>query len=100
MVFKYAVVMHSRWSEEEEPKATVIRSSDSWVWDDVCTCSPDYALEVAEALDVAQSLTGVREAGDALEDFIRYRMSHDNWTTADRDEAAAILGAWEKARYA
>ena len=101
MASKYGVVRHSRWSEEEEPKATVIRSSDydDWTWHDVCVCSPDYAEEIAEALQNAHEIVDLRFAGEALESFIRQRMSHDNWTTADRNKAEAVLDAWEKALY-
>lgn len=49
---QYAVVMYGRWLETEEPRATVIRSTDGWIWHDVCTTSPDTAQEIAEALDL------------------------------------------------
>lgn len=47
---KYAVVIHSRWLESEEPKATVIYTRDDYIWHDICTCDPDWAKEIATAL--------------------------------------------------
>jgi hypothetical protein len=47
---RYAVVVHGRWSDDEPPRATVIRSRDGWVWHDMCTTDPDSADEIAEAL--------------------------------------------------
>ncbi len=46
----YAVLRHDRWSDEEEPRATVITSTDDYYWGEVCTCSPDWAEDIADAL--------------------------------------------------
>ena len=48
---RYGVVIHGRWSDSDEPLATVIRSNDGWTWYDLCTTDPDAAREIAEALD-------------------------------------------------
>lgn len=47
---QYAVVIHSRWLESEEPKATLIYSKDGLIWHDICTCDPDWAKELAAAM--------------------------------------------------
>lgn len=47
---EYGVVIHSRWLESEEPKATVVYTKDGFTFHDICTCSPDWAREIAEAL--------------------------------------------------
>lgn len=95
--YKYAFVVHSRWSDDEKPTATVIRSSDGWRWHDLCVTDPDQAEEICEALEISGGLKDILEAGYALEGFIRYRMSHDNWTTSDRDAASEVLDLWSKA---
>ena len=52
--FRYAVVAHYRWLDAEQPRATVIRSRDGWLWHDMCTTDPDSADEIAEALTVVE----------------------------------------------
>jgi hypothetical protein len=51
---QFAVVIHSRWLETEEPKATVIRSTNGWIWHDVCVTDPGTAQDIADALMVRQ----------------------------------------------
>jgi hypothetical protein len=50
----FAVVIHSRWLETDEPRATVIRSTNLWIWHDVCVTDPDTAQEIAEALTACE----------------------------------------------
>jgi hypothetical protein len=63
--FKYAVVAHYRWRDDEQPRATVIRSRDGWTWHDMCTTDPDSAEEIAEALTVVEELRAERVAAEA-----------------------------------
>ena len=64
---RYAVVVHGRWSDDEPPRATVIRSRDGWLWHDMCTTDPDSAEEIAEALSyVAEDRAG-RAAAERAE---------------------------------
>lgn len=63
--FRYAVVRHGRWLDDEQPRATVIRSRDEWTWHDVCTTDPDSADEIAEALTVVEELRAERVAAAA-----------------------------------
>ena len=62
--FKYAVVVHGRWLDDEQPRATVIRSRDGWVWHDMCTTDPESADEIAEALTVVEELRAERVAAE------------------------------------
>jgi hypothetical protein len=62
--FKYAVVVHGRWHDDEQPRATVIRSRDGWVWHEMCTTDPDSADEIAEALTVVEELRAERVAAE------------------------------------
>ena len=62
---QYGVVVHGRWSDDEKPQATVIRSIDGWVWCDMCTTDPETADEIAEALaHVAACKNGSADATD------------------------------------
>lgn len=63
--YRYAVVLHGRWLDTDEPLATVIRSRDGWTWHDVCTTDPDSADEIAEALTVVEELRAERVAAEA-----------------------------------
>lgn len=47
---EYGVVIHSRWLETEEPKATVVYTKDGFIFHDICTCDPDWAREIAAAM--------------------------------------------------
>jgi hypothetical protein len=47
---RFAIVQHDRWLETEPPRASVIRSTDGWIWYEVCVTDPDSAYEIAEAL--------------------------------------------------
>ena len=51
---QFAVVIHSRWLETDEPKATVIRSVNGWIWHDMCVTDPDTAQEIAEAMTIRE----------------------------------------------
>ena len=62
--FRYAVVAHYRWLDDEQPRATVIRSRDGWVWHDMCTTDPESADEIAEALTVVEELRAERVAAE------------------------------------
>lgn len=62
---RYAVVLHGRWLDTDEPLATVIRSRDGWVWHDMCTTDRDSAEEIAEALTVVEELRAERVAAEA-----------------------------------
>jgi len=61
---RYAVVSHGRWLDDDEPRATVIRSRDGWTWHDMCTTDPDSADEIAEALTVVEELRAERVAAE------------------------------------
>jgi hypothetical protein len=61
---RYAVVVHGRWSDDEPPRATVIRSRDGWVWHDLCTTDPDTAQEIAEALEKVEQMRAERVQAD------------------------------------
>ena len=50
----FAVVVHSRWLETDEPRATVIRSTNGWIWHDVCVTDHGTAQEIAEALTACE----------------------------------------------
>lgn len=54
---KFAVVLHGRWLETDEPLATVIYSRDGRHWHDICTCAPEWANEICDALDVVNNRT-------------------------------------------
>ena len=62
--FRYAVVAHYRWLDDEQPRATVIRSRDGWLWHDMCTTDPESAEEIAEALTVVEELRVERVAAE------------------------------------
>ena len=51
---QFAVVRHSRWLETDEPKATVIRSDNGWIWFEVCVTDPDTAQMLADALTACE----------------------------------------------
>jgi hypothetical protein len=53
---RYAVVAHYRWSDDEPPRATVIRSRNGWIWHDLCTTDPDSAEEIAQALQTVEDM--------------------------------------------
>ena len=62
---RYAVVVHGRWSDDEPPRATVIRSRDGWLWHDMCTTDHDSADEIAEALTYVADDRAGRAAAEA-----------------------------------
>lgn len=62
--FRFAVLIHGRWLDDEPPRATVIRSRDGWTWHDMCTTDPDSAEEIAEALTVVEELRAERVAAE------------------------------------
>jgi hypothetical protein len=64
---RYAVVVHGRWSDDETPRATVIRSRDGWTWHDMCTTDPDSAEEIAEALTYVAEERAGRAAAERAE---------------------------------
>ena len=61
---QFAVVIHSRWLETDEPRATVIRSSNGWIWRDVCVTDPDTAQEIADALIRCGEAEAITVIGD------------------------------------
>jgi hypothetical protein len=61
---RYAVVVHGRWADAEPPRATVIRSRDGWLWQDMCTTDPDSAEEIAEALTYVAEDRAVRRLAE------------------------------------
>ena len=99
--YRYAVVIHDRWDESEEPTATVIRSTDGWVWHEVCTCGPENAQEVAEALGAMEDIQRTRSIADRLACGLldgpfagenrRESMPGSEWK-----EVHDALDAWEK----
>lgn len=52
--FTYAVLLHNRWLESEEPRATVMYTSDSFIWHEICTCAPEHAQDISFALQFEQ----------------------------------------------
>ena len=51
---RYSIMRHTRWAETEEPLATVIVTYDNGeTWHNVCTCDPDEAYDIADALNMA-----------------------------------------------
>jgi hypothetical protein len=64
---RYAVVSHYRWSDDEPPRATVIRSRDGFWWHDMCTTDPDSADEIAEALTYVAEERAGRAAAERAE---------------------------------
>ena len=48
----YAVLEHPRWSDDEEPQATVMYTNSEWRWHAMCTCWTEDAYEIAEALQL------------------------------------------------
>ena len=64
---RYAVVVHGRWSDDEPPRATVIRSSDGFMWHDMCTTDHDSAEEIAEALTYVAEDRAERAAAERAE---------------------------------
>jgi hypothetical protein len=63
----YAVLEHSRWTEDEEPRATVIVTHDGWTWTEVCTVWPDYADDIAGALQTVADMRAERAAEEMAE---------------------------------
>lgn len=41
---EYGVVVH-------DEDATIVYSGDGFTWHEVCTCAPEWAVEIAEALE-------------------------------------------------
>jgi len=63
---QHGVLLHPRWTDAEEPRATVIRSTDGgYTWHPIADACPDYADEVAEALQWCADLRA-KEAGAEL----------------------------------
>lgn len=60
--YRHSVLLHSRWLETEEPRATVMRSNNGWVWHEVCDSDPETAQEIAEALNA-------QEDGGLVDDY-------------------------------
>lgn len=48
----HAVVRHARWLESEVPKSDIIYSQDGETWNYICTCDPEWAQEIVDALNV------------------------------------------------
>jgi hypothetical protein len=74
---RYAVVVHGRWSDDEPPRATVIRSRDGWTWHDMCTTDPDSAEEIAEALHYVAEDRAERAAAERVADEIALAESEE-----------------------
>lgn len=88
----FAAMHHTRWTDDEEPKATVIRSWDGFTWFQVCETDPESATEIAEALYCMSELRALREAGDAL----AYALA--TFVGNGTEEFGDLLVAWEEAR--
>jgi hypothetical protein len=78
----YAALIHSRWLESEIPRATIIRSTDGFIWHDVCVCNPDYAEEIVAALNTSRQLRDFIAIGDELVDAIRSNDLQESHITA------------------
>jgi hypothetical protein len=61
---QFAVLQHTRWLETDEPRATVIRSRDGFMWHEMCTTDPDTAEEIAEALTYVEEDRAERRKQD------------------------------------
>jgi hypothetical protein len=91
---KYAILHHSRWLEEEEPLATVVYSRDGFTWHDICVCSPEWAEEIATALNQKEKLslssTSIEELEETIEklhdDLQKANKQIDEWSMREFDK--------------
>lgn len=93
MANKYSIVFHDRWLESEEPLATVVYSSDGWKWHEICTCSPEWAEEIAIALEKVEENKNLRADLEEAYDACRYALANSpRW----KETAATVVATWEQ----
>lgn len=96
MTEHFAVVNHVRWSDDDVPRATVIRSTDGWRWHDMGVTDPDSASEIAEALECLSELRALREAGDDIVNAVALLSCAGQ--PEDMDLLLRSVQAWNEAR--